>query len=65
MGKSYRLSPMAVMDLEEIWLYTAKNWSIEQADSYHKRLVAAFDGLATGIKHGRPADVLPDFQKHL
>lgn len=65
MGKTYRLSHLAEVDLEEIWLYTFKNWSIEQADSYHRSLVAAFEGLAAGIKQGRPAEVLPDFQKYL
>ena len=65
MVKPFRLSPMAEADLEEIWLYTFKNWSIEQADSYHRGLVAAFEGLAAGKKRGRQVGVLPDFQKYL
>ncbi|MDR2924529.1 MAG: type II toxin-antitoxin system RelE/ParE family toxin [Azoarcus sp.] len=65
MAKPYRLSPLAEADLEEIWLYTLKNWSMKQADDYHSSLVAAFEGLAAGTKQGRPADVLPDFQKYL
>ena len=65
MGKPYRLSSLAEADLEEIWLYTLKHWSMEQADTYHRNLVAAFDGLAAGTKQGRPADVLPYFQKYL
>jgi toxin ParE1/3/4 len=64
MTKPCQLSPLAEVDLEEIWLYTFKNWSIEQADRYHKSLVAAFEGLAAGTRHGRPADVLPNFQKY-
>lgn len=65
MAKIYRLSPLAEADLEEIWLYTQKNWSTEQADTYYHGFVAAFEGLAAGTKHGRPARVLPDFQKYL
>ena len=65
MGKSYRLSPLAEVDLEEIWLYTLNRWSMEQADTYHRYLVAAFEGLAAGTKQGRPTDILPDFQKYL
>jgi toxin ParE1/3/4 len=65
MAKPYRLSPLAEADLEEIWLYTRKHWSLEQADTYHNSLVSAFEGLAAGTKQGRPADVLPDFQKYL
>ncbi len=65
MAKPYRLSPLAEADLEKIWIYSAKNWSVEQADTYHRNLVATFEGLAMGTKRGRPADVLPDFQKHM
>ena len=62
-GKSYRLSPRAEIDLEEIWLYTFQNWSLAQADSYHRDLVAAFEGLASGTKRGRDVDVRPDYLK--
>jgi toxin ParE1/3/4 len=65
MAKPYRLSPLAETDLEEIWLYTFKNWSMEQADSYHRSFVETFECLAKGTKRGRPAGVLPDFQKYL
>ncbi|MEO6833224.1 MAG: type II toxin-antitoxin system RelE/ParE family toxin [Chitinophagaceae bacterium] len=30
----YKLSVKASDDLEEIWFYTLKNWSLEQADRY-------------------------------
>lgn len=30
----YTLSKEAHLDLEEIWLFTLENWSIEQADRY-------------------------------
>ena len=65
MAKPYRLSPLAEADLEGIWLYTVKRWSMEQVDSYHHNLVAAFEGLAAGIKQGRVVDVLPGFLKYL
>ena len=29
------ISKKAVSDLEEIWLYTVKNWSVTQADCYY------------------------------
>ena len=41
-GKSYALSPLAEIDLEDIWLYTFQNWSLAQADSYHRDLIATF-----------------------
>jgi toxin ParE1/3/4 len=31
---NYRISTEATKDLENIWLYTYENWSVEQADRY-------------------------------
>ena len=39
-SKSYALSPLAEIDLEKIWFYTLQNWSLAQADSYHRDVVA-------------------------
>lgn len=44
----YRLSPLAEADLEEIWLYTFREWSLEQADTYHRDIIKAIEGLACG-----------------
>lgn len=62
-GKSYALSPLAEIDLEEIWFYTFQNWSLAQADSYQRDLVATFKGLASGTKRGRDVDIRPDYLK--
>lgn len=62
--RSYKLSPLAEADLEEIWLYTFKTWSLEQADTYHADIVAAFEGLAAGTKVGRPVDVRDGYLKY-
>jgi len=43
----YRLTPTAAeRDLENIWLYTRQQWSIEQADLYFEMLANAFTELA-------------------
>lgn len=60
----YRLSPLALADLEEIWAYTAARWSPEQAESYHATIFAAFEGLAAGRKQGRPVDVRAGYWKY-
>jgi len=39
----YRLSPAADADLRDIWLYTARNWSVEQADRYTDALQRSLD----------------------
>ena len=43
-----RMSPRAESDLEEIWFYTFRQWSLEQADAYHRRIMKAVEGLASG-----------------
>jgi toxin ParE1/3/4 len=41
-----RLAPEAESDLENIWTYTAKMWSADQANLYTDDLVAKFDLLS-------------------
>ena len=61
--KSYSLSPLAEIDLEEIWFYTSQRWSLEQAASYLRDMVATFNGLASGLKRGRDVDVRAGYLK--
>lgn len=42
---SYRLTPAAQGDLEDIWLYTLEQWSLQQADRYTDILEDTFDRL--------------------
>ncbi|ENN85974.1 plasmid stabilization system [Rhizobium freirei PRF 81] len=58
------LSPLAEADLENIWRYTVENWSIAQAETYHAEIVEAFEGLASGLKIGRPADIRDGYFKY-
>jgi len=62
-AKPYRLSPHATQDLEDIWLYTSTNWSLEQADRYHRSLVAEIEGLSSGFKKGRTSSVRAGIMK--
>ena len=41
----YRLSPAAQNDLEDIWLYTLEQWSVQQADRYADILEDTLDRL--------------------
>lgn len=61
--RQYRLSPLAIADLENIWLYTFRQWSPEQADQYHADLIATIEALAKGIKVGRPTDIREGYFK--
>jgi len=44
---AYGLTPRARADLEEIWRYTAEQWSVEQADAYVGALADSFALIAS------------------
>ena len=43
----------AVTDLEGIWLYTAQNWSVEQADRYYNLIIDEINFTCKNPKAGR------------
>lgn len=51
---SYRLTPKADADLEDIWRYSRDQWSGAQADNYLRQFIVAFADLASGTMKGRP-----------
>lgn len=60
----FRLTPRAEKDLEEIWRYSAKQWSIDQADTYVGELLDAMNALALDPASGRPAaNVRPGYRR--
>ena len=54
-SRELRLSPRAEADLEAIYDYTARHWSVKQAESYLKGLDATMRGLKLGRRIGRDA----------
>lgn len=54
--KELVFSPRALLDLSEIWEYTADRWDVEQADSYVRGLVDACAEIASGKRNGRNVD---------
>jgi toxin ParE1/3/4 len=44
----YKLTPAAEDDLVDIWKYTARTWSREQATRYHHQLETCFNRIAQG-----------------
>ena len=52
----YRISPRARKDLSDIWDYTARQWSAEQAARYVRLIAEACGDLASRKITGRPAD---------
>jgi len=37
--KNFKITEKAGSDLENIWLYTFQNWSLEQADRYYELIM--------------------------
>ena len=52
------ISSAAKDDLSDIWLYTARQWSVDQAERYVDQLLTACEDLAAGIKIGMTVDDL-------
>lgn len=50
---SYKISLQASEDIENIWLYTFENWSLEQADRYVNLIFDEIEYLAENPKSGR------------
>ena len=49
----YRISKLARQDIENIWLYTYKNWSIEQADRYYHLILDEIEYIAKNPFSGK------------
>jgi toxin ParE1/3/4 len=47
------ISKKAVADLEEIWLYTAKQWSVEQADRYYNLIFEEINYICRNVNAGK------------
>lgn len=61
---SYRLSPLAESDLEQIWLYTLNEWSLDQANRYYDQIMDTIEELASGQKLGRTVDIRDGYLKY-
>jgi toxin ParE1/3/4 len=47
------ISKKALSDLEEIWLYTAEKWSVEQADRYYSLIFDEINYICRNINAGK------------
>ncbi|HFB66997.1 MAG TPA: type II toxin-antitoxin system RelE/ParE family toxin [Aeromonadales bacterium] len=48
----YRLTPKARIDMEAVWLYSLKQWGMQQTERYIDDLTVAFGFLAESPKAG-------------
>ncbi len=56
MIQNCRISEKAIGDLEKIWLYTLKNWSLEQADRYHELIINEIEFITENFNLSRKID---------
>ena len=47
------IQEQALVDLEQIWLYTFETWSLEQADRYYDLIIKEINFLATRPSYGK------------
>lgn len=55
---NYRISKKAIIDLEKIWLYTYKKWSLEQADRYHNLIINEIEFISRNYNLSRKIDYI-------
>ena len=53
----YLISEKALEDINNIWIYTAENWSIEQADRYYNLIIDEIEYIVDNL------DMAGDFEK--
>ena len=51
--RNYIISEKAILDLENIWLYTFEKWSAEQANRYYRLLIEEIEYIAEDFERGR------------
>ena len=53
MKYSFKLSRLALNDLENIWHYTAENWSKEQANKYYREIFEVIEAICNNPDIGQ------------
>lgn len=49
----YKISENAIDDLNHIWLYTFKKWSLHQADRYYNLIIEEINFIARNFDKGK------------
>lgn len=71
MISQFQLSNLAKKDLDDIWTYTAENWSIAQANKYYETLIeecqyiSENNEIGKSIKHIKPLHRIRQVRSHI
>ena len=52
----YRISKQAIIDLNNIWIYTFHKWSKEQADRYYDLIIGEIEFIADNYLTGKSVE---------
>jgi toxin ParE1/3/4 len=55
---AYIISEKAIEDLNKIWIYTAENWSLEQADRYYNLILDEIEFIAENFEMAKDFDAI-------
>ena len=53
---NFKISNLALKDLNEIWAYTAEHWSKQQANKYYREIIQAIQEISNSPELGKPID---------
>jgi toxin ParE1/3/4 len=54
----YIINEKAIEDINQIWMYTAENWSVEQADRYYNLILDEIEYIAENFKEARSFETI-------
>jgi toxin ParE1/3/4 len=54
----YIISEKANQDIENIWLYTYENWSLEQADRFYNLILDEIEFIVENFESGKSVDYI-------
>ncbi len=54
----YKLSKLAIKDIDAIWIYTAEQWSLEQANIYYRLIFDAVNLICANPKIGKSIEAI-------
>jgi len=54
----YIINEKAVEDINQIWTYTAENWSVEQADRYYNLILDEIEYIAGNFEEARSFETI-------
>ncbi|WP_016990512.1 type II toxin-antitoxin system RelE/ParE family toxin [Flavobacterium sp. ACAM 123] len=53
---AYIISEKALEDINNIWIYTAENWSVEQADRYYNLIIDEIEYIVANFEMARDSE---------